>query len=159
MMVKCELCGREFDDTFGGVFTCPKCGKKICVNCFELTDDCEDILCIECYKKLEILEPTKKTKEYEQLMNEMENKDRQYKFEHNWDYYDGYVGANYDKSTDVWVYRENLNKAFKEVNRFNKLDEKKQKELMENPYTCGYIGGYHIKFAQGYVDFYKDTQK
>ncbi len=99
---------------------------------------------------------TKKTKEYEKKMAEMIDKPNEYKDKHNWSYMDGYVGANFDRSRFLSDYRENLRRAFNNVNKFNKLPKKKQQDILDNPYSCG---NYHITFDMGYIDFYKDTHK
>lgn len=99
---------------------------------------------------------TKKTKLFEKKMNDMKGKSFGYKFNHKWDYYSGYTGANFDRSNNLLDYKDNLGRAFKRVNKFNKLSKSKQKEILENPYSCG---NYHIAFDMGYVDFYKDTKK
>ena len=99
---------------------------------------------------------TKKSKFFEKKMNDMSDKDFDYKFKHKWNYYDGYTGANFDRSNNLLDYKDNLNKAFRRVNKFNKLSKSKQKEILSNPYSCG---NYHITFDMGYIDFYKDTHK
>jgi len=99
---------------------------------------------------------TKKTREYEKKMEDMIEKPFDYKFKHKWDYYDGYTGANFDRSRFLPDYRENLHRAFSRVNKFNKLSKQKQKEILDNPYSGG---NYHITFDMGYIDFYKDTHK
>ena len=99
---------------------------------------------------------TNKTRFFEKKMNDMSDKDFDYKFKHKWTYYDGYTGANFDRSNNLLDYKDNLNRAFKRVDKFNKLSKSKQKEILENPFSCG---NYHITFDMGYIDFYKDTHK
>lgn len=99
---------------------------------------------------------TKKTKLYEQKMQEMSDKSFDYKFKHHWDYYGGYTGANFDRANNLLDYKDNLSAAFRRVNKFNKLSKVKQKEILENPYSGG---NYHITFDMGYIDFYMDTKK
>lgn len=99
---------------------------------------------------------TKKTRLYEKKMDDMLEKNFDYKFKHKWNYYDGYTGANFDRSNSLLDYRNNLNRSFSRVNKFNKLSKEKQKEILDNPYSCG---NYHITFDMGYIDFYKDTCK
>lgn len=99
---------------------------------------------------------TKKTMLYEKKMEEMHYKSFDYKFQHGWDYYNGYTGANFDRSNFLSNYRDNLHRAFSRVNKFNKLPKSKQKEILDDPYSGG---NYHITFDMGYIDFYKDTHK
>ncbi len=99
---------------------------------------------------------TKKTREYENKLNDMSGKDFDYKFKHRWNYYNGYTGANFDRSTSLLDYKDNLNRAFSRVNKFKKLPKQKQKEILSDPYSGG---NYHITFDMGYIDFYKDTHK
>lgn len=99
---------------------------------------------------------TKKTKYYEKKMNDMSNKSFDYKFKNKWTYYDGYIGANFDRSTNLDDYRENLHRAYSRVNKFKKMSRAKQKEILNDPYSCG---NYHITFDMGYIDFYNDTKK
>lgn len=99
---------------------------------------------------------TKKTREYENKLNDMSGKDFDYKFKHKWHYLNGYTGANFDRSNYLLDYKDNLNRAFRRVNKFYKLSKSKQKEILSNPYSCG---NYHITFDMGYIDFYKDTHK
>lgn len=108
---------------------------------------------------------TKKSKGFAQIMDDMDNyangslsasEEFWYKFNNNWDYYDGYIIANYDRTTDMSAYRINLNRAFKHVNNFNQLTEVKQNEMLADPYSHG---NQNIRFWQGYVDFYNDTHK
>ena len=99
---------------------------------------------------------TKKTKYYEKKMQDMIGKSFDYKFKHKWTYYDGYTSANFDRSRFLSDYRDNLRRVFVRVNKFRKLSKEKQKEILDNPYSCG---NYHITFDMGYIDFYKDTKK
>lgn len=99
---------------------------------------------------------TAKTRQYEQIMENMQDKSSEYKFNHKWKFYDGYVGANFDRSTSLNDYRKNLHQAFRRVNKFKKLTAKQQKEILENPYSGG---NYHITFDLGYIQFYNDTHK
>lgn len=86
---------------------------------------------------------TKKIREYENKMKDMVGKDFDYKFNHKWNYFDGYIGAYFDRLNFLSDYKDNLNRAFSRVNKFNKLPKSKQKEILENPYSGG---NYHITF-------------
>ena len=97
---------------------------------------------------------TAKTKEYEDKMEAMMDESFDYKFKHRWNYYDGYTAANFERSTALGDYRDNLNNAFFRLNKFNKLSAEEQKKVLENPYSGG---NYHITFDMGYVDFYHDS--
>lgn len=99
---------------------------------------------------------TKKTKEFEKKMIAMQDKPFDYKFKHKWNYYDGYTGANFDRSQFLPDYHRNLNMCFSRINKFKKLTKEKQREILDNPYSGG---NYHITFDMGYIDFYKDTSK
>ena len=99
---------------------------------------------------------TKKTKMYELKLENMRDKSFDYKFKNNWDYYNGYTLANFERSTALLDYKENLSRAFKRVEIFNKFSKSKQRDLLNNPFSCG---NYHIKVDMGYIDFYKDTKK
>lgn len=99
---------------------------------------------------------TKKSKQYALIMSDMENEDFYCKFNNNWDYYDGYISANYDRVSYLSVYQINLNRAFKHVNKFNQLTKDQQNEMLTDPYSHG---NHNIRFWLGYVDFYNDTKK
>lgn len=99
---------------------------------------------------------TKKTREFEKKLEKMQDKSFDYKFKNKWNYYDGYTGANFDRSQHLLDYKDNLSRAFARVKKFNKLSKNKQKEILDNPYSGG---NYHITFDMGYIDFYKDTKK
>lgn len=99
---------------------------------------------------------TKKTREYEKRMNDMADKDFDFKFKHKWDYYDGYTGANFDRSRSLSDYRDSLHLAYSRVNKFKALPKQTQKKILENPYSGG---NYHITFDMGYIQFYEDTHK
>ncbi len=97
---------------------------------------------------------TAKTKEYEEKMEAMMDESFDYKFKHRWDYYSGYTAANFERSTALGDYHDNLKIAFARINKFNKLSAKEQKEILDNPYSGG---NYHITFDMGFVDFYHDS--
>ena len=99
---------------------------------------------------------TKKTKDYENKLKKMKDKSFDYKFKNKFDYYNGYIGANYDRSQHLIDYKDNLSIAFARLNKFKKLSKDKQDKILKNPYSGG---NYHILFDMGYVDFYLDTKK
>lgn len=67
-------------------------------------------------------------------------------------YLDGYITANSFRSDGNGDYYENLCRAFRRVNKFNKLSKEKQKKILDDPREL-------IHEDKGFIDFYLDTKK
>mgnify|MGYP001622940115 CR=1 FL=1 len=71
---------------------------------------------------------TKKTMLYEKKMEEMHYKSFDYKFQHGWNYYNGYTGANFDRSNFLSDYRDNLHRVLLVlINLINYQNQNKKK--------------------------------